>query len=120
MTDKVLPAWVEELQQQWMSASPEHPSGYTYVKWADLVAACPTQSEPDRAGGAVNIPRRCRLDLMVAAERAIYDAAQAVEAMPADVRLTDAVILLGQARDKVADFVDAAALPGAVPAQEEK
>ena len=29
-----------------------------------------------------------------------------VEKMPADVRLTDAVILLQQAKDKVSDFID--------------
>lgn len=52
------------------------------------------------------IPRRSRLDRMTQAERAIYDAVQMVEAMPADVRLTDAVVLLQAARDSVADFVD--------------
>ena len=64
-----------------------------------------------------DIPRRCRLDQFVPAERAIYDATQAVEAMPADVRLTDAVNLLEQARRKVADFVDGlpAAARGPVP-----
>ncbi len=53
-----------------------------------------------------DIPRRCRLDLNTPAERAIYDAMQEVEKAGADVRLTDAVILLGEARDAVADFVD--------------
>ena len=62
-------------------------------------------------------PRRCYVDLMVPAEKAILDAMYAVEAMAADVRLTDAVILLGQAKDKVSDFVDSAA--PAVPAQGE-
>lgn len=46
---------------------------------------------------------------MTAAERAIYDAVAVVEAAGADVRLTDAVILLGAARDSVADFVDGVA-----------
>lgn len=40
------------------------------------------------------------------AERAIYDAMQAVEAMPADVRLTAAVARLGEALGCVADFID--------------
>lgn len=40
------------------------------------------------------------------AEQAIWAAVQAVEALPADVRLTDAVILLQAARDSVADYVD--------------
>ena len=53
------------------------------------------------------IPRRNRVDQWVPAERAIQDAVDAVEAMPADVRLTHAVILLGQAREAVADYVDA-------------
>ena len=52
------------------------------------------------------IPRRIRIDLFTPAERAIYDAVQAVEALPPDVRLTNAVNLLGRARDLVADFVD--------------
>lgn len=52
------------------------------------------------------IPRRAQMQQWTPAERAIYDALQAVEAMPADERLTDAVVLLGAARDSVADFVD--------------
>ena len=52
------------------------------------------------------IPRRARLDLLTPAERAIWDALQAVEALPADVRLTDAVVLLQAARTRTADYVD--------------
>jgi hypothetical protein len=52
------------------------------------------------------IPRRSRLDLLSTGERAVYDAVQAVEGMGADPLLTDAVVLLQQARDKIADFVD--------------
>ncbi len=52
------------------------------------------------------IPRRNRLDQMTPAELAIYNAMQEVEKAGADVRLTEAVILLGKAKDKVADFVD--------------
>jgi hypothetical protein len=51
-------------------------------------------------------PRRNRIDLLTPAEKAIYDAVQAVENLPADVRLTDAVILLQAARDKVADYIE--------------
>jgi hypothetical protein len=54
------------------------------------------------------IPRRSCLDLNTPAELAIYEAMQAVEKAGAHPLLTDAVILLGQARDKVADFVDKA------------
>lgn len=52
------------------------------------------------------IPRRSQLDKFTPAERAIYDATQAVEQLPPDVRLTEAVVLLGRARELVADFVD--------------
>lgn len=52
------------------------------------------------------IPRRIDMGRWIAAERAIYDAVQAVEQMPADVRLTDAVVLLQAARDAVADYQD--------------
>ena len=53
------------------------------------------------------IPRRNRLDLNVPAEKAIYDAMQEVEKLPADVKLTEAVNLLAKAKDLVSDFVDA-------------
>jgi hypothetical protein len=43
---------------------------------------------------------------MVLAERRILEAQNAVEEMPADVRLTEAGELLAKAREKVADFVD--------------
>jgi hypothetical protein len=52
------------------------------------------------------IPRRARMDHWIPAERAIYDAKQAVESVGAHLFLTQAVILLGRAQDKVADFVD--------------
>ena len=51
-------------------------------------------------------PRRNQMTQWTPAEHAIYHAALAVEAMPADVRLTDASVLLGAARDSVADYVD--------------
>ena len=43
---------------------------------------------------------------MTPAELKIYEAMQAVEALPPDERLTEAVVLLGKARDRVADYVD--------------
>lgn len=55
---------------------------------------------------ASTTPRRIQLNKLSAAERAIYDAVLVVEAAGADVRLTDAVVLLQAARDSVADFVD--------------
>lgn len=51
-------------------------------------------------------PRRSRLDLCTPAELAIYNAMTEVEKVGADVRLTEAVILLSQAKDKVADYID--------------
>lgn len=50
--------------------------------------------------------RRNRLDLMTPCELAIYNAMQEVEKMPADVTLTEAVILLGKAKNLVSDFID--------------
>lgn len=50
--------------------------------------------------------RRHDLTRWTPAERAINDAVQEVEKAGADARLTDAVTLLQQARQKVADFVD--------------
>lgn len=52
------------------------------------------------------VPRRMRLDLATPAELAIYNAMQEVEKLPADERLTKAVVLLGQAKEWVADYVD--------------
>lgn len=52
------------------------------------------------------VPRRARLDLNTPAEIAIRGAIHGVEVAGADVRLTDAVVLLGAALDSVADFVD--------------
>jgi len=51
-------------------------------------------------------PRRCRVDLATPVESAIRDARQMVEAMPADVRLTDATVALGTALDRVADYLE--------------
>lgn len=53
-----------------------------------------------------DISRRICVNLMTPAELAIRNAIIVVESVGADVRLTEAVILLGQAKDKVADYVD--------------
>ena len=52
------------------------------------------------------IPRRCRIDLYTPAEKAIAAAVEAVEAAGAHPLLTDAVQLLSDAQNKVADFVE--------------
>lgn len=51
-------------------------------------------------------PRRQRIDLLLPAEKAVYDAMQKVEELGADVRLTNAVILLGDVRNLVADYIE--------------
>jgi hypothetical protein len=51
-------------------------------------------------------PRRCRIDLFTPAEAAIRAAVGVVEAAGAHPLLTDAVVLLQQAREKVADYVE--------------
>lgn len=53
------------------------------------------------------IPRRIRVDLYTPSEKAIANAMQEVEKMGAHTLLTEAVILLQQAKDKVADYIDA-------------
>lgn len=52
------------------------------------------------------LPRRCRIDLETPAEAAIRAAIEAVEAVGAHTLLTEAVVLLAEAQEKVADFVE--------------
>jgi hypothetical protein len=52
------------------------------------------------------IPRRNRIDLNTPAEKSIYYAIQEVENIGADVKLTEAVILLIKAKDLISDYVD--------------
>lgn len=51
-------------------------------------------------------PRRADIKRMTDAELTIYRAMQKVEQMGAHELLTKAVVLLGEAKDAVADFVD--------------
>lgn len=51
-------------------------------------------------------PRRCYEDLMSPAEMSIREAIMEVERCGAHVLLTDAIQLLQQAQNKVADFID--------------
>jgi len=53
-----------------------------------------------------SFPRRNRIDLQTPAEATIRAAIAAIEAIGADTQLTDAVVLLGQVQDKVADVID--------------
>lgn len=50
--------------------------------------------------------RRIRIDLMTKEEKAIYDCMGLVEELGCDELLTDAVILLSEAKDKLSDFID--------------
>jgi hypothetical protein len=52
------------------------------------------------------IPRRSQLQKMVPAEKLIFEAIQEIEKMGANVLLSDAQLLLSQAKDKVSDFVE--------------
>lgn len=52
------------------------------------------------------IPRRVRLDLLTPPEMAIRNAIDIIEQGPADQRLTDAAVLLQEAAEKVADFLE--------------
>jgi hypothetical protein len=56
--------------------------------------------------GTHELPRRIRLDLMKPSEKAIYEAMQEVEKVGAHTLLTEAVILLQKAKDKVSDYFD--------------
>jgi vacuolar-type H+-ATPase subunit B/Vma2 len=51
-------------------------------------------------------PRRNRLDLNTPAEVAIFNAMQEVEKAGADVRLTKAGMLLSQAKNLIADYIE--------------
>lgn len=52
-------------------------------------------------------PRRIQMQKWCAAEHSIYTAMGEVEKMPADVILTNALCKLQEARDLVADYIDA-------------
>jgi hypothetical protein len=55
---------------------------------------------------AFDITRRADVLQQTPLEKAIRGVMLAIEALPADERLTDAVVALGQAAESVADFVD--------------
>ena len=54
----------------------------------------------------MDTPRRNRLDLNKPAELAIRNAMSEVEKLPADAGLTEAIISLQNAFERVADFID--------------
>jgi hypothetical protein len=87
-----------------------HPAQGEYAcdRWAPHPRVCGEATGGDGTMDTkeTETPRRADMGRWTPAERAINDAMQAVEAMAADVRLTDAVVLLGAARDSVADYID--------------
>jgi len=54
----------------------------------------------------MTIPRKCRIDLATPPEVALRTALEAVEAMPADTRLTNAGQKIVEALDLVGDYVN--------------
>ena len=54
----------------------------------------------------MQIPRRNYLDLQEPAESAIYNAMTEIEAIGADVKLTEAITLLQKAKELVSDYID--------------
>jgi hypothetical protein len=60
-------------------------------------------------------PRRQRINLYTPAEKAIAEAVDVVERAGCHPLLTDAVVLLQQAKDKVADFVELPNTTSALP-----
>lgn len=53
-----------------------------------------------------SIPRRAMLPLNTTAELAIYNAINQVEKCGADEKLTNAVVLLSQAKELLGDYID--------------
>ena len=64
-----------------------------------------TLDDPSSDGNTAQ-ERRYRLDLNTPAEKIIYDSIQEVEKLGCDVKLTEAVNLLSEARNLVSDFED--------------
>lgn len=93
-----------------------HRAAVTFVQFADggPKACTPSDLVPLQPREMIDeIPRRSRLDLHTPAELAIRTAVEEVEAAGAHKLLTDAVNLLHEAREKVADFVEAPGLHAA-------
>lgn len=95
---------IEELRNKlWgFRASYELAEGHEF-RLMPSEGAKPEPMKPQQVNG---FPRRSRVDLWCPAEKAIQAAVDAVEEAGADLLLTDAVNLLIQARDKVADWYE--------------
>jgi hypothetical protein len=62
------------------------------------------------------IPRRIRIDLFTPEEKALYEMVGKIEELGAHPLLTDCVVLLGEARSKLSDWVDLQAAEHSVQA----
>lgn len=69
-----------------------------------------TEIMKDNLKRSDEIPRRSCLHRMIRQEIMLYDMVQEVEKLGADPLLTEVVMILGQARDKLADYVEKANL----------
>src|SRR3990172_9213857 len=66
--------------------------------------------------GIPGIPRRAQINLYTSVELAIRKVIQKIEEdLPPDERLTKAVVLLGEAKEWVADYVDGVAIKDHFP-----
>lgn len=88
-----------------MSTVTNPPSNYIEVDGQSLSPQS-TITITSQITEAEKIPRRICIDLLTPPEVALYKALAAVEEAGADPLLTDAVILIQQAREKVAEYVD--------------
>lgn len=75
--------------------------GFTYQKNRQ-----PTDHDIVKIIPCMEFTRRITIDLNKPAELAIRNAMLEIEKLPADVRLTDAIVKLDEARNLVADYVD--------------
>jgi hypothetical protein len=75
------------------------------VRCRALFVPAPVAPTKDAAPSSMG-PRRCDIERNTITERAIRSAMALVEQLPADPLHTDAVVLLQQALDRIADYVD--------------
>lgn len=80
------------------------------------LAVAPATAPKSKENPVNDIPRRIRIDLQTPIEAAIRAARDAVDAGPAHPHMTRATVMLGQALDAVADFVDGVPERAAPPA----
>jgi hypothetical protein len=97
--DKLLAA-----RSRWKSRALQEAAAFERIAGTDEGVPAPPTADDADANGV--IPRRINQSRFTRAEIAITHAIAVVDMVGCDTRLTNAVILLQQARDAVADFVD--------------